>query len=84
MTHGRAPSCDGRAVDTQELFRVELLFQAADRLAQEVALLIIVDAHVISFGLDAVHVLNVQEKDAAAILDHETFEIAWSSFQLFE
>src|SRR3569832_40030 len=67
-----------------ELFRVELLFQTADRLAQEMAFLVVVDAHIVSFRLDAVHVLHVEEENAAAVLDHESLEMTRSTLLLFE
>ena len=40
---------DGRTMDASELSGVELFFKTADRLAQQIALLIIVDAHVVFF-----------------------------------
>src|SRR6185503_6415495 len=67
-----------------ELFWVELLFQTADRFAQEITFLVVVDAHVVPFGLDAVHVLHVEEEDATAVLDHQSLEVTRSTLQLFE
>src|SRR5689334_16991574 len=71
-------------MDPPKLFRVELLFQTADRFAEEIAFLIVVDAHVVPFRLDAIHVLYVEEKDATAILDHESLQMTRSSLQLFK
>ncbi len=67
-----------------ELSRVELLFQTADRLAQEIAFLIVVDADVVSFRLDAMHVLHIEKENATAVFDHESLQMSRSSFQLFE
>ena len=73
-----------RAMNAPELLWVELLFQTADRLAQQIAFLVIVDAHVVSFRLDAVNVLHVKKEDATAVLDHESLEMTRSTLQLFQ
>src|SRR4051812_16484328 len=67
-----------------ELFRVELLFETADRFAQEITFLVVVDAHVVPFRLDAVHVLHVEEEHTAAVLDHQSLKMTRSTLQLFE
>src|SRR6185503_820058 len=46
-------------MNSTKLPRVELLFQTADRLAQQITFLVVVDPDVVSFRLDAVHVLHV-------------------------
>src|SRR5690242_19362996 len=71
-------------MDASKLARVELLFQTADRLPQQVSLLIIVDAYVISFRLNTLNVVNAHEEHAPAILDHESLEVTWSTLQLFQ
>ena len=75
---------DGRAMDAPELFRVELFFQVADRFAQQIALLVIVDAYVVSLRLDAVNILHVEKEDAASVLDHQSLEMVRAGFQLLE
>src|SRR6185295_7645797 len=75
---------DRGTMNPAELSRIELLFQTADRLAQQIAFLVVVDAHVVSFRLDAMHVLHVEEKDATAVFDHESLQMARSTLQLFE
>src|SRR5215510_9386334 len=75
---------DGRTMDAAKLSRVELLFQATDRFAQQVSLLIIVDAYVISFRLNALNVIDTDKEDAPPILDHQAFEMPWSTLQFFE
>src|ERR1043165_133381 len=75
---------DRRTMDASKLARVELLFQAADRLAQQISLLIIVDAYVISFRLDALNVVHAHEEHAPTVLDHESLEGTWPTLQLFQ
>ena len=49
---------DRGTMNAAELPRVELFFKTADRLAQQVTLLVVVDADVISFRLDAVNIVQ--------------------------
>ena len=71
---------DRGTMNPAELPRVELFFQTADRLAQEIAFLVIVDADVVSFRLDAMHVLHIKKEDATAVFDHESLQMARSTF----
>ena len=75
---------DSRTMNAAKLSRVELLFQTTDRFAQQVSLLIIVDAYVISFRLDALNVIDTDKENAPTVLDHQTLEMPWSTLQLFE
>src|ERR1044072_476231 len=70
---------DRGTMNPAELARVELFFQTADRLAQEIAFLVVVNADVVSFRLNAVHVLHIEKEDATAVLDHESLQMARST-----
>src|SRR5215475_3197269 len=62
---------DRRAVDPDELLRVELRFEMAHRVAHEMLLRPDVDAHVISLRLTPVDVGHAHEMNPPAGLDHQ-------------
>ena len=66
-------------MNSPELPRIELVFQTADRLAQEVSLLIVVNAHVVPFSLNAVNILDVQEENTASVFDYQPFKMTRSA-----
>src|SRR5215204_957719 len=71
---------NGRTMNSPKLPRVKLLFQTADRFAQEIAFLIVVDLHVVSFRLDAVNILHVQKEDSPSVFDYKSLEVMRSGF----
>src|SRR6185369_3335076 len=75
---------DRRTMNAPKLLRVELLLQTANRFAEEVPFLVVVDTDVVTFRLNAVHVLNIKKENAAAIFDHEPLEMSGSGLKLFE
>ena len=74
----------GRSMDAEKLFWIQLPLQPTDGFAQEVMLQVIINAHVVSFGLNALNVVNIEEEHTAAVFDHEPLEITRPCLQLFE
>src|SRR5215831_15554394 len=62
---------DRRAVDSDELLRVELRFEMAHRVAHEVLLCPDMDAHVVSLRLAPVDVGHAHEMNPPTGLDHQ-------------
>src|SRR5262249_43559927 len=74
---------DPRAMNASKLLRIELSFQAADRLTQQVRLLSDVQAHVLAFGLDPVNLSPLQKKRPPAGFDQESLDVIGPRLQLF-
>src|SRR5437588_6829320 len=77
-------SDDCGAVYADELFGIELRFEAGDGLAQEVRLLARVYGDVVALGLDPVNLIRVEEEDAAPRFHNEPLAVARRLAHLFE
>jgi hypothetical protein len=67
-------------MNAYELFGIELRFEAADCLSQQMRLLATVNRHVVTFRLNPVDLIRLEKVNAPARLDNKPFEKSISRF----
>src|SRR5688500_984500 len=75
---------DGRAMDADEVRRIQLRFQRSHRFAQQVFLATRMQAHVIRRGFDPVDFIDAQNDDATTGTHNEALDELTACAQLLE